>query len=71
VGRYVFGDFVSGSIWHVARDTAPTLDVTNTTPLAPVLDTSANVSSFAEGVDGELYVLDHTSGTILRIRQAP
>ncbi len=24
-GRYVFGDFVTGRIWHVARDTAPTL----------------------------------------------
>ena len=24
-GRYVFGDFGSGRIWHIARDTAPTL----------------------------------------------
>ena len=28
VGRYVFGDFGSGRIWHVARDTTPTLQVT-------------------------------------------
>jgi glucose/arabinose dehydrogenase len=27
VGRYVFGDFVTGRIWHIARDTTPTLTV--------------------------------------------
>jgi glucose/arabinose dehydrogenase len=70
-GRYVFGDFATGNIWHIARDTTPTLDVTNTTTLAPMLDTTLQISSFAEGVDNELYVLDYLQGTILRIRAAP
>jgi glucose/arabinose dehydrogenase len=71
VGRYVFGDFVGGNIWHIARDTAPTLDVTNTTASAPMIDTAFQISAFAEGTDGELYVLDYGGGTIQRIRQAP
>jgi glucose/arabinose dehydrogenase len=71
VGRYVFGDFVGGNIWHIARDTAPTLDISNTTAPAPMIDTTLQISSFAEGSDGELYVLDYANGTIQRIRQAP
>ncbi|MGQ0835055.1 MAG: PQQ-dependent sugar dehydrogenase [Gammaproteobacteria bacterium] len=63
-GRYVFGDF-GGRIWNIARDTAPTLDVTNTT--APVLATGLSISSFAEGNDGELYVVHH-GGTLHRLR---
>src|SRR5690606_37340410 len=27
VGRYVFADYSSGFIWHIARDTAPTLQI--------------------------------------------
>ena len=27
-GRYVFGDFGSGNLWNIARDTAPTLTLT-------------------------------------------
>ncbi len=70
-GRYVFGDFATGNIWNIARETTPTLNVTNPIPSAPVLDTTLQISSFAEGSDGELYVLDYANGTIQRIRQAP
>jgi len=62
-GRYVFGDFVTGRIWHIARDTPPTLDVTQ----APSLATGLSIASFAEGVDGELYVV-HYGGTLHRLR---
>lgn len=60
-GRYVFADFVSGRLWHIAVDTQPTLRVTGGTP------TGLNISSFGEDVAGELYVLDHSGGGIYRL----
>jgi glucose/arabinose dehydrogenase len=64
-GYYVFGDYVSGRIWAVLatspQGTAATL----------IDDTALNISSFAEGVDGELYAVDHGGGGIYRIVDAP
>ena len=61
VGRYVFGDFVSGRIWHIARDTAPTLTLTSG------FDSNLSISSFGQGADGELYVVNY-GGTLHRLR---
>jgi glucose/arabinose dehydrogenase len=61
VGRYVFGDFVSGRILNIAESTPPTLSVT-----ATGLESGLSISSFAEGSDGELYVV-HYGGTLYRI----
>lgn len=60
VGQYVFGDFVSGRIWRVPADAAQ--------GAAPeeLANTSLSISSFGEGVDGELYVVDF-SGLLYRI----
>lgn len=59
-GQYIFGDFDSGRIWSVPANspigTAPT----------EIADTSFSISAFAEGVDGELYVVDY-GGTIHQI----
>lgn len=63
VGRYVFGDFASGRIWHIARDNAPTLTVTTG------LDSGHSIASFGEGLDGELYVV-HYGGTLHRLVSA-
>lgn len=63
VGRYVFADFGSGRIWHIANDTAPTLTVTS----AMSLDTGFNVSSFGQGNDGELYIVSYSNGQLHRI----
>ncbi len=63
-GTYLYGDFGSGTIWG--------LDTSQPNP-APqtLLDSSYNIASFAEGNDGELYVLNYgTSGTIFRIATA-
>ena len=60
-GRYVFGDFGSGRIWHIARDTPPTLQ------LGSGFDSGLSIASFAEGADGELYVVDY-GGTLHRLR---
>ncbi len=62
IGRYVFADFASGNIWHIARDTPPTLTLTTSN----MLDTSLLVSSFAEDTDGELYVVN-LSGTLHKL----
>jgi|HigsolmetaAR203D_1030402.scaffolds.fasta_scaffold00277_24 uncharacterized repeat protein (TIGR03806 family) len=59
-GRYVFGDFVSGRIFtwlpEEANGRRPTV----------LLESGMPISSFAEGNDGELYVLSY-SGAIFRI----
>ena len=51
-GQYLFADFVSGHIWNIPTDTAPTMD------MAEGYDSGLNVSSFAEDPDGELYVVN-------------
>ncbi len=52
-GRYVFADFGSGRVWAIPNDTQPTTTMTGG------LETGLNISSFAEGVDGELYVVNY------------
>ncbi len=61
-GLYVFGDFVSGRIWTVPAN-SPQGQVTPPTELA---DTGINISSFAQGADGEVYVVDY-GGAIYQI----
>jgi hypothetical protein len=54
-GRYVFADFGSGWIFaHTpgSGDRAPD----------QLLDTPLSISSFAEGENGELYVVDYDGG---------
>lgn len=57
-GTYIYGDFGSGTIWGLGpgAGTAQTLLATNHV-----------ISSFAEGLDGELYVLNYRTGSIYRI----
>jgi uncharacterized repeat protein (TIGR03806 family) len=52
IGRYIFADFVTGQLWHIPADTAPTMT------MAAGFDSRMNVSSFAEDLDGELYVVN-------------
>jgi uncharacterized repeat protein (TIGR03806 family) len=64
-GRYLFGDFGSGNLWHIARDTAPTLTLTSSTQPAP-LATGLQIASFGQDTDGELYIV-HLGGTLHKI----
>ena len=59
-GRYVFGDFSSGRIWHIVAGTQPTARVTDG------FDSGLNISSFGEGNDGELYLV-HYGGQLYRL----
>jgi uncharacterized repeat protein (TIGR03806 family) len=62
-GRYVFADFVSGRVWHIARDTAPTLTLDAN---SAGFDSGLQVSSFAQDAEGELYMV-HFGGTLHKI----
>lgn len=59
-GRYIFGDFNSGRIWAWIPESAAT-------PRAPtlLLDSSLNIASFAQGNDGDLYIVDY--GTLQKV----
>ena len=55
VGRYVFGDFVSGTIWSIALDGGSHQVLLNTT---------LSISSFGEDPSGELYVVGYGDGSV-------
>jgi uncharacterized repeat protein (TIGR03806 family) len=57
VGRYLFGDFVTGQVWSLRYDGAGVTDVDE-------IGHVASLSSFGEDDDGELYLLSHGNGTV-------
>ena len=66
-GTYLFGDFCSGKIWGLPLDQAGR-------PAAPhqvLVESNLGISSFAQGHDGEVYILDFGGGTIHRLVQRP
>ncbi|MCW1967864.1 MAG: PQQ-dependent sugar dehydrogenase, partial [Anaerolineae bacterium] len=64
-GAYFYGDTGSGKIWAARRNNDGTF---NNTLIA---DTNFTINTFGEGMDGELYVADYTTGNIYRISVAP
>ncbi len=62
-GRYVFGDFISGRLWHIPGDQGPTRAVTSADGIA----TGLAIASFAEDTAGELYIVDY-GGALHRLR---
>jgi glucose/arabinose dehydrogenase len=63
VGRYIFGDFGSGLIFNIDANAQPVLEITTG------FSSGLSISSFAEDVAGELFVLDYVSGQLFRITQ--
>ncbi|MCH8270397.1 MAG: PQQ-dependent sugar dehydrogenase [Planctomycetes bacterium] len=68
--RYIFADFMSGRIWSfkLKKGTADdvfehTADFADAFPYGPTLA----ISSFARDNQGELYILDHKGGRLLKI----
>lgn len=57
-GKYLFADFVQGTIW--ALDT-------NTSEVEELIDTSMNISGFMQANDGELFVLSFSDGNIFQL----
>ena len=60
VEAYVYGDFCTGRIWALRHDGG------QVTEQAQIADTDLQISSFAEGPDGEVYILSFT-GEITRL----
>lgn len=59
-GAYIFGDFISGTIWGLFPE------ANNQYRLQRLLESGLNIVSFAQDAAGELYVLDF-SGSVYRI----
>ncbi len=57
-GHYLYADFGTGRIWSVPVDGGMPKEL---------MDTDLSIASFAEGDDGELYLLDYGKGKIYRI----
>jgi glucose/arabinose dehydrogenase len=61
-GRYIFGDFVSGTLFNIPADQQPTARLTAGLP------SSLNISSFGESADGEIFVVDY-QGALYRVAE--
>ena len=66
-GWYLFGDYCSGLLFGVRSDAPATIAGERAAAPRVLLETGANVSSFGEDADGELYLADHASGMIYRV----
>ena len=62
VGRYIFADFVSGTIFSIDATAQGTLQMT------AGFSSGLSISSFGQGLDGELFVVDYNGG-LYHIRQ--
>lgn len=61
-GNYFLGDFCQGTIWRLF----PNQD--GSWSAAVVLDTNHVISSFGEDAQGELYLTDHTTGSLYQLQ---
>ncbi len=57
-GTYLYADFGSGRVWGVPADGGTPKELAST---------DMSIASFAEGNDGELYLLDYAKGKIYKI----
>jgi len=62
-GQYIFGDFVSGTIWSLKREAEITVKT--------LLKTDDNISSFAQSRDGEIYLLSYQKGIVYKLTRQP
>jgi glucose/arabinose dehydrogenase len=76
-GRYFFADYVQGRVWSMSLSINPTTgEATASTPTDHTAELGGsgmlgNISSFGIDGAGELYVVNHTGGTIVRILGPP
>jgi hypothetical protein len=70
-GYYVFGDFINGRIWAAPAEGGLLDFATDAIELTALLDAGAggalgNISSFGQGANGELYVVDY-GGKVVQV----
>lgn len=61
-GNYVVADYCQGTIWRLYPEDSGSWSS------AVVYDSDFIISSFGEDASGELYVLDHTGGSLYQVR---
>lgn len=66
-GWYLFSDYCSGLLFGIRSDLPGTAAGARAAAPRVLLETGANVSSFGDDADGELYLANAASGTIYRI----
>jgi hypothetical protein len=72
-GRYFFADYVSGRVWSIGLTIDPSTGEATAsarTDHTVELGGSAvvgNISAFGVDASGELYIVNHTGGTIVQI----
>ena len=75
-GRYFFADYVQGRVWSIALtpDSSAGARASDLIEHTAELNRSGqlgNVSSFGLDADGELYIVNHSLGTILKVLGPP
>ena len=75
-GRYVFGDYVTRRVWSLAIDSTTGIgrpeDLVDHTAELTVGGALGGISAFGVDANGELYLVDHTRGLIVRfVRTTP
>lgn len=60
-GIYLFGDYCNGFIWGLMRDAG------GQWVSSRMFQVSANVSSFGEDASGEIFMLDHRTGSLFQL----
>lgn len=61
-GNYFFADYCQGDIWSLVPQPDGSWLRTR------VIDTTTVISSFGEGADGEIYVVDHVGGVVYHLQ---
>jgi glucose/arabinose dehydrogenase len=71
-GRYFFADYVQGRVWSIGL----TIDSSGNAVASPRVDHTAelggsailgNISAFGVDADGEMYIVNHTGGTVVKV----
>ncbi|MEJ5202189.1 MAG: PQQ-dependent sugar dehydrogenase [Anaerolineales bacterium] len=60
-GIYLFGDYCNGMVWGLLRDSSGTWQART------LFQIDARISSFGTDEKGEVYVLDHSGGKVLKL----
>ena len=63
-GIYLFGDYCTGTVWGLRATSGRLWEMTR------LFETDFRISSFGEGYQGQIYLIDHGGG-ILRLETIP
>ena len=69
-GIYFYADYVNGKIWGLRRNPAADSGPSRGWETELLLDSDFRISSFGEGAEGDVYVLDYDNGTLYELTAA-